>query len=535
MDEKLNDHQPEQLMDILLVLDKEKKTIQAVKGVDEKGELQTVPANKKHQADFLKFNKHGDFFSNFFSNFMKQLKEPYRFGFYKVPAKNAENAAIIFQENVEHPTLAGDKMMDECKVKTDEAPRQEQKQAKEQGKEQEPNRQQVTQQVETQKESPQPENKPVNEQKPQSEVKTEPKMATKAESPNQPPEPKMEKQASLENGYRYDPAKINWEALKNAGLSRETLEKSNALEPMLKGFKTSKMHAISLNLDGIAMKFDARLSFQEKPDGTVFLAVHGIRQTPNLEQSFFGHTFSEEDKANLQRTGNMGRVVELVNKNTGEIIPSIISIDKQTNELVALRAEKIRIPDEIKGVKLNEQQKHDLQQGKAVYVEGMIAKSGKPFSSSMQFNAEKRYVEFLFGEKSPKQANVNKQGQEFKDVPKSFRKQELPDEQRNALRGGGTIHVGGLLDKKGKPYQGYITWNQAEGKMDFMFPSKYKEALAQGTVQPAENFKTQVAVNSEGKTHEATKQSTEPLKPAQTQPTEKQAEKKAEKARREKA
>ena len=33
----------EQMMDILLVLDKEKKTISAVKGVDENGELQTVP------------------------------------------------------------------------------------------------------------------------------------------------------------------------------------------------------------------------------------------------------------------------------------------------------------------------------------------------------------------------------------------------------------------------------------------------------------------------------------------------------------
>lgn len=307
------------------------------------------------------------------------------------------------------------------------------------------------------------------------------------------------------------------------------LEKSNVLEPMLKGFKSAKMHSISLNLDGIAMKFDARLSFQEKPDGSVFLAVHGIREAPKLEQSFFGHTFSEEDKANLQMTGNVGRVVELVHTHTGEVIPSIISIDKQTNELVALRADKIKIPDEIKGVKLSEQQKNDLQQGKAIYVEGMIAKSGKPFSSSMQFNAEKRYVEFLFGEKAPKQAKVNKQEHEFKDVPKSFRKQELPDEQRNTLRDGGTIHIGGLLDKKGKPYQGYITWNPAESKIDFMFPSKYKEAIAQGTIQPAENHKTQVAVNSEGKTNEATKQSPEPLKPAQTQPTERQTEKKTEK------
>lgn len=56
----------EQMMDILLVLDKEKKTISAVKGVDENGELQTVPP--EDNSELLKFDRHGDFFSNFFSN-----------------------------------------------------------------------------------------------------------------------------------------------------------------------------------------------------------------------------------------------------------------------------------------------------------------------------------------------------------------------------------------------------------------------------------------------------------------------------------
>ena len=46
---------------------------------------------------------------------------------------------------------------------------------------------------------------------------------------------------------------------------------------------------------------------------------------------------------------------------------------------------------------------------------------------------------------------------------------------------------------------------------------------------PAESHKTQVAVNNDGKTNEATKHSNEPLKPGQSRPTEKQAEKKAEK------
>ena len=72
----------EQMMDILLALDKEKKTISAVKGVDENGELQTVPPEN---SDLLKFDRNGDFFSNFFSNMMNQLKNPTRFSFFKIP------------------------------------------------------------------------------------------------------------------------------------------------------------------------------------------------------------------------------------------------------------------------------------------------------------------------------------------------------------------------------------------------------------------------------------------------------------------
>jgi hypothetical protein len=52
---------------------------------------------------------------------------------------------------------------------------------------------------------------------------------------------------------------------------------------------------------------------------------------------------------------------------------------------------------------------------------------------------------------------------------------------------------------------------------------------AKKQAQPAEGFKTQVAVNNEGKTNEATKKVDEPLKKGQTRPTEKQAEKKEQK------
>ena len=47
----------------------------------------------------------------------------------------------------------------------------------------------------------------------------------------------------------------------------------------------------------------------------------------------------------------MGRIVNLKNYITGEMIPSFVSVDKVTNELVSMRASSVQIPDEIKGVK----------------------------------------------------------------------------------------------------------------------------------------------------------------------------------------
>lgn len=87
------------------------------------------------------------------------------------------------------------------------------------------------------------------------------------------------------------------------------------------------------------------------------------------------------------------------------------------------------------------------------------------------------------------------------EVPKTFRKQELTEKSRLELEAGGTVKVSGLVDKKGKAYQGYITWKPGE-KPAFMFPKDYKAALEEGRVKPAVENEVQVAVNSEGKTVE---------------------------------
>ena len=464
---------PEQLSDILLVLDKEKMKIQAVKSIDENGKMETVDPTKKNQNQFMRVDKSGDFFSNFFSNFFSQLKNPTNFSFFKVPTPIAVEKAQEMQKQVDKPTPEGEKIMKEHEVKIEQ----------------------------------QSDKKQVNQNN----------MATTQTT-----------QEASE--YRYKPEQIDWDTMTNLGLSKEYLEKRNLLEPLLKGYKTNELLPIGVNLGGTILRTDARLSLQQAEDGKVVVGIHGIKKEPNLHFEFFGHKFTDEDKKNLLETGNMGRVVDLKNSKTGELMPSIISIDRLTNDVIALRTDFIKVPDEIKGVKLDDAQKQTLMEGKPLKLEGMISTKGTEFSATVQFNADKRYVEFLFERNNSKrqtQSNgqtQNNQQNQSQEAPKTFRGKELTDDQHKDFKAGQTIYIDGLKDKKGQPYQGYITFNKENGKTNFEFPNQYKERI-----KPTEAHKTQTAVNSEGKTNEATKNIKEPLKSGQQTPKNKQQQEQQEK------
>ena len=79
-----------------------------------------------------------------------------------------------------------------------------------------------------------------------------------------------------------------------------------------------------------------------------------------------------------------------------------------------------------------------------------------------------------------------------------------------------------VKDGQGEPFNAYVKVNNEKGKLDF-FKWNPDKARKQGAkVKPAEESKTQVAVNSHGKTNEATKHTQERLKQGQQRPTEAQ-------------
>ena len=79
-----------------------------------------------------------------------------------------------------------------------------------------------------------------------------------------------------------------------------------------------------------------------------------------------------------------------------------------------------------------------------------------------------------------------------------------------------------MKDKKGEDFNAYIKVNDEKGKLDFYKWNPDKAQTKGAEVIPDNKSKTQVAVNSEGKTNEATKDLKEPLAKEQVKPSEQQ-------------
>lgn len=399
-----------QMSDIVLVLDKMELLIQAVSEINKNGKYSTVPADKEHQNSFLKIDRYATFFENFLKNFWSQLKDPTHFGLFTMKEEEFDKPEV--KQAIEDLAVGKKtKAVEEFLKKYEITPKNQTEQS-------------------------------INNQNSE-------EMAKK----NQTQQPVVEANDQQNNQYRYNESMINWDQLKNFGLSREYLQERGLLDSMLKGYKTNQLVPINLNFGSAVLRTDARLSLQQSNTGEVVLAIHGIRKQPELERPYFGHIFSEEDKKNLLETGNMGRVVELKGRN-GEYIPSFISLDKMTNEVVAMRAENVYIPNEIKGVQLTDQEKNDLREGKKVYIEGMTAKSGNEFNAHIQVSAERRGIDFIF--ENDRIFNRTALGGV-----------ELTKQQIEDLNAGKAIFVEDMQRKDGELFSSYVKLDEATGRPNY--------------------------------------------------------------------
>lgn len=336
---------------------------------------------------------------------------------------------------------------------------------------------------------------------------------------------------SVSKGFTpLDESRINWNEFEAIGVTRENLSKSGDLQEMLEWRKSPNLIPITIELGETTVRTEARLGLRENEKGKINLAIYAIRHEPELDRPYMNVRFTDEDKENLRNTGNLGRQVEL-SPTPDNKFNAFVSIDKLTNELIAVRADRIRIPENLLGVGLSEKQQNNLSAGKAVYIEGMTSKNGKEFSATLQVNADRKGLEFVFdnspkfSERQMQGANQTENQKNEKNISKTLCGLELSEKQYQALTDGRTLYLKNMTDKQGQPFNAYVKYSEEEQRLRFYKWNPDKEK----TIAVAEENKTQVAVNNDGKTNEATKSIKEPLKKSQTQPSEKQKVKQDEK------
>lgn len=454
--------------DVLLTEAGDSGTMKVVAGLDEHGKLKTVPPKQANEPDFMKIDKHGNALENFLSNYFKQANNPRYTGFYRVAKDGIEEIAGVISNLLKTGGEEGKEFLKEYKVDTSKYERQD---------------------------------------------------VDMSRGPEESEKPKEEQESKRE--YKpLDKEHIDWDAFAKIGITRESLEKSGSLDIMLNYRRSPNLHTVSMKVDDVSLNTDARLSLRQTADGRVIPVIHAVRKEPELDRPFYGNTFTKEDKEALQKTGNLGRVIEMNIKGVDNKIPAYVSIDQKTNELVAYSTKNVRVPNEIKGVSLDERQKQELREGRPVYLEGMTAKSGKKFNVNIQINAAERGIVFLFDQQKQVQKQSREQGQtqgQKQDgvrIPNKLGGTELSEEQRTGLKKGDVIYVENMIDKKGERYNAYVKVNKDKGKLDFY---KWDPRQKQGV--KADNVsRTQVDVSTNGKTNESTKHSGEALQKGRINP-----------------
>ena len=517
--------------DVLVVRDEKTGEISVVAGLSRDGTPKRAPAKAENTPDFLRFDRNSDLMDSFFRNFFRQCKEPSRFGFYRIAADQVENLLGVMKELLKDPE-ANKEILSAHKVDTSDYEK-EAKQSEGQAKETASSDDASKTQANTEKEN----------------VSSEQTNEKENDMEQKPEQTAAEQQAQTAPGVKQNLISGNDVNLQELG-SKYGIDFNSMNEKDMKAllnYGKTGLVIVKPIFGGEQIEIQARLSFRKDDNDQLQLVPHFVRNEPKLDVAYKGYTFTPEDKKNLLQNGNLGKVVDFPDKNTGELRPHFISIDRLTNEIVDIPTNKVRIPDTIGKTPITKDDKRVLYSGIPLRKEIELA-NGRKFTPLLQVNVEQRGVEFVPG--STRQAQGQKQngdkkqtadkqeqkaegdagGQKKQQDPNhwlnedgtirrlnTYFKKELTEQQKDDYVAGKTIEIKEVPNKNGSgTYTAYVKFD-----FDKMQPRSYRNNpdLKQAKEQiPTNENKVQVAVNEQGKTHEATKHTKDPLSPGQSAP-----------------
>ena len=170
------------------------------------------------------------------------------------------------------------------------------------------------------------------------------------------------------NNHRYNEREINWKQAGNYGITPDVLKNSkDSLERMLQGKSSAVAFHIAKPSELGRESGDAKLSLFRDENGAVKFDLHYIRQAPKVGEDYRGYTLTEDDLKTLNRTGNLGKTVDMViDYRTKETKPCYLSKDPVTNELFHMPVEQARVPRKVKDYTLSKKEYEAAVRGEEV-------------------------------------------------------------------------------------------------------------------------------------------------------------------------
>ena len=138
----------------------------------------------------------------------------------------------------------------------------------------------------------------------------------------------------------------------------------------------------------------AKLSVINNPERGLSINVMQVQARLQLRDNYLGHTFTAHDKENLQRYGDMGRAVSLVDQQTGLPFRGLLGIDKETSRITVINVDKFTIPDKMLGVPISQADKDRLREGYSIRLNNLKKEDNATFSAFVRIAASKKGFRF---------------------------------------------------------------------------------------------------------------------------------------------
>lgn len=197
------------------------------------------------------------------------------------------------------------------------------------------------------------------------------------------------------NKQRFNPCEIPWEIGARYGIEKESLEKS--LDQLCAGEGSLRTVKVKMSPDSDTPGEDARVFLIRDESGHVTFDIHFVKQELSAGMTYRDYTLTQADVDALNQTCNLGHLIELtVDKETGEKRQCFLSKDPLTNELYHLQTDKLTLKRTVRSQTFDPKQFDALWRGEEVGPCQFRSNNGRIFESSVQVNAQKRKLEFLF-------------------------------------------------------------------------------------------------------------------------------------------